>query len=388
MKHRHTLRQRITALCGCLLTLCCVALTAASGQYAWRMADSIEAAVLIRPSASTENLESYVSVPQQELLPADSGHSQTRAARQNFRVRSILTMVGIVTGGCLLISWLTGQALRPLKELECQIRNRSAHNLGEELPVPDSRDEVSSLTVSFNEMSRNLCDSFEQQKRFSQSAAHELRTPLTVLKTKVAVFRKKGDTTPEATAEMLDVVERQVDRLSVLVKDLLELTNMDAVAMDDVISLQTILVGVAEELSELAAERAVTVQVKPMQMCMLSGNESLLRRAFFNLIENAINYNRKGGTVSVSAEIHHNTAHIELSDQGIGIPRELRAQIFEPFFRVDKSRSRQLGGAGLGLSLVEAIVRQHHGKVFVKENPNGQGSCFVVELPLPDTKEK
>lgn len=380
MKHRHSLQRRITVLCGFLLALCCVVLTAASGRYAWRMADSIEAAAILRPDSAGET-DGWDAVPQQKLIPAESGHSQVQAARQNFRVQSLLTMSGILIGGCLLISWVTGRALRPLRELEFQIRQRTADNLGEELPVPDSRDEVSGLTVSFNEMSRNLHEAFEQQKRFSQSAAHELRTPLTILKTKVAVFRKKGDTAPEATAEMLDVVERQIDRLSKLVKDLLELTNMDAVPMEELVSVESLLEGVAEELSDLAAERDVVLRVQPMPACLLRGNESLLRRAFFNLMENAVNYNRTGGTVTVSAELHHNTAHIELSDQGIGIPRELRTQIFEPFFRVDKSRSRQLGGAGLGLSLVDSIIKLHHGTIRVEENQTEPGSCFVVELP-------
>lgn len=300
-------------------------------------------------------------------------------ARQAFRTQSLVAMGVIVAAGCGMVYWLTGKALSPLRRLDQQIRSRTAADLDRPLPVPSSGDEVAGLTVSFNQMSQNLSQAFARQKRFSQCAAHELRTPLAVLKTRIALFRKKGLCDTAETAALLNVLEEHTNRLSDLVGDLLALTNMDELERDEPIDLAQLLARTVDGLEALAAEQNIRIQLQA-EPGTVPGNATLLERAFSNLVENAIKYNRPNGTVTIRAARQDHLFRVEVSDQGSGIPQELREQVFEPFFRVDKSRSRQLGGAGLGLSLVRAIAELHGGAVRVEEAPGG-GSRFIIALP-------
>ena len=245
--------------------------------------------------------------------------------------------------------------------------------------MPASGDEVAGLTVSFNEMSGNLSKAFAQQKRFSQCAAHELKTPLSVLKTRMALFRKKGLCNTPEVADLLEVLEEQTDRLSQLVNDLLALTNLDSLEHSAVVKVDELLSRAVESLQTPAREHQITLHLRA-EPCTVLGNSTLLERAVCNLIENAIKYNRPNGTVTVEAAAAEGCVKIFVTDEGIGIPEELQEQIFEPFFRVDRSRSRQLGGSGLGLSLVRAIAELHHGTISVEPAPR-QGSRFVLTIP-------
>lgn len=373
MKRSISLRLRVTLVCGLLLTVCCLLLTLSHNYYANEMADAIEALPL-QPAqsvgSSEESIPSEIQAP--TLAPSIS-------ARKAFRTQSLVGMTIIVVSGCLLVYWLTGKALSPLHQLDEQIRNRTAADLDKPLPVPSSGDEVMRLTISFNQMSENLSAAFAQQKRFAQCAAHELRTPLTVLKTRMSLFRKKGLCSTPETAELLRVLEEQTNRLSGLVGDLLSLTNLDSVDCREEVSLSQLLSKLITGMAEEAHAHQTSIQFQPAAG-VVPGNSLLLERAFFNLIENAIHYNRPLGIVSVSMKCREDFMEVRVQDEGIGIPPELREQIFEPFFRVDKSRSRQFGGAGLGLSIVRAIVELHHGEIRVESSPE-QGSCFVVRLP-------
>ena len=370
MRRSLSLRLRVTLVCGVLLAVCCLLLTLSHNYYAYEMADAIEA-IPLQPSQSVEQEpgEMEVLVPGQVTVPA----------RQAFRMQSLVAMGVIVAAGCLMVYWLTGKALSPLHQLDEQIRSRTAADLSCPLPVPTSGDEVAGLTVSFNQMSQNLGEVFEQQKRFSQCAAHELRTPLAVLKTRMALFRKKGLCATPETEQLLDTLEDQTQRLSELVNDLLALTNLDDLECREIIDVQKLLSDAAENLSQTAQLHAVSLQMQT-EPGAVRGNRVLLERAVSNLIENAIKYNRPSGAVTIRAFRQGDTMRVEVSDQGAGIPPQLREQVFEPFFRVDKSRSRQLGGAGLGLSLVRAIADRHKGRVWVEEAQGG-GSCFVMQLP-------
>lgn len=373
MKHSLSLRLRVTLVCGVLLALCCLLLTLSHNYYAYEMADAIEA-IPLQPSQSVEK-EPGAMV---ELMPGQV----TVPAREAFRMQSLVAMGVIVAAGCLMVYWLTGKALAPLHQLDEQIRSRTAADLSRPLPVPTSGDEVAGLTVSFNQMSQNLGEVFEQQKRFSQCAAHELRTPLAVLKTRMALFRKKGLCATPETEQLLDTLEDQTQRLSDLVNDLLALSNLDDLECTETIDAARLLSDAVENLAQTAQLHAVSLQLQT-QPGAVRGNRVLLERAFSNLIENAIKYNRPSGAVTIRAFRQGDTMRVEISDEGAGIPSELREQIFEPFFRVDKSRSRQLGGAGLGLSLVRAIAHRHEGRVWVEEAQGG-GSCFVMQLPCPE----
>lgn len=209
MKQRLSLRLRVTLVCGLLLAACCLLLTLSHNYYAYEMADAIEA-IPLQPAVA---LDDGSSSPMEELSLAQS----TLPVRRLFRVQSLLAMGVIVAVGCLMVYWLTGKALSPLRRLDEQIRSRTAADLDRPLPVPSSGDEVAGLTVSFNQMSQNLSQAFARQKRFSQCAAHELRTPLTVLKTRMALFRKKGLCSTPETDALLRVLEEQTQRLSDLV---------------------------------------------------------------------------------------------------------------------------------------------------------------------------
>ena len=352
MKQRLSLRLRVTLVCGLLLAACCLLLTLSHNYYAYEMADAIEA-IPLQPAVA---LNGGSSSPMEELSLAQA----TLPVRRLFRVQSLLAMGVIVAVGCLMVYWLTGKALAPLRRPDEQIRSRTA-------------------AASFNQMSQNLSQAFAQQKRFSQCAAHELRTPLTVLKTRMALFRKKGLCSTPETDALLRVLEEQTQRLSDLVGDLLALSNMDTLECGDRVDVPQLLADTVEDLLEPARQHQVSIQLHTQPGTVL-GNRTLLERAFFNLVENAVKYNRPNGTVTVSAACTGGVLRVEITDQGIGIPQELLQQVFEPFFRVDPSRSRQLGGAGLGLSLVRAIAELHNGQVWAEPAPGG-GSRFVLLLP-------
>lgn len=371
MKKSLSLRLRVTLVCGILLAACCLLLTLSNHYYAYEMADAIEA-IPLQPALAVGSAES-------DFVEKVSLAQASVPARTLFRIQSLVAMGMIVLTGCLMVYWLTGKALAPLHQLDEQIRSRTAENLNEPLPVPSSGDEVAGLTASFNQMSLHLSEAFEQQKRFSQCAAHELRTPLTILKTRMALFRKKGLCSTPETAQLLDVLEDQTQRLSDLVSDLLALSNMDGLERGETIDVPQLLSNAAGHLAEPARQNNITFQMDAQPGTIL-GNRTLLERAFFNLLENAVKYNRPNGIVTVRAFHDADCIQVEVSDEGPGIPPALREQVFEPFFRVDKSRSRQLGGAGLGLSLVRTIVELHNGRVWVEEGQSG-GSCFVIRLP-------
>lgn len=372
MKNCISLRLRVTLVCGIVLAVCCLLLTLSHNYYAYEMANAIEAI----PLQPAQTVGAAQTVPAQEMEKVQT----SRPAREAFRTQSLFAMGVIVAGGCWMVYWLTGKALSPLRKLDQQIRTRTAEDLNQPLPVPNSGDEVAGLTVSFNQMSQNLSQVFDQQKRFSQCAAHELRTPLAVVKTRMALFRKKGLCSTPETAQLLDVLEEQVNRLSALVNDLLALTNMEGMDRSELIVLPELLSRVAGSLEGVAQDSRVTLRLQ-IQPGKTRGNSILLERAFFNLMENAIQYNRQDGTVAVTMAREGDRMRIEITDEGMGIPPEHREKIFEPFFRVEQSRSRHLGGAGLGLPLARSIIQLHQGKILV-ESTRHQGSKFVVELPL------
>lgn len=216
------------------------------------------------------------------------------------------------------------------------------------------------------------------QKRFSQNAAHELRTPLSVIKTKLDVFKKKSNRTKEEYETLLTIIERYVERLSNLVQELLELTNIDALEYTQTIHIKAILKEVVEELSIPTKEKNIKISLIGEEQS-LQGNADLMYRAFYNLVENAIKYNIENGSIEIELINIENDIKVLIKDTGIGIAYKVRNLIFEPFFRVDKSRSRKLGGAGLGLSIVKSIIEQHQGKISVSDSIYG-GTCFIIIL--------
>lgn len=400
-----TLRMRLTVLSVLLLTLCCAVLTTILNVAANNMVNVIDAeAVTLAhvadepmvvpsdwvdngglPDLAADNEASDTLSPGQgagEHLPSGmAGEAvpmrtmNARQARTYFFWQSIFYVAIVVIVGGVLTFFLAGQVLKPLRKLGLGMKTRTAHNLSEQLPLPEVSDEVAELTESFNQMSLKLDQSFAMQQRFAQSAAHELRTPLTILKTKIDVFKKRPEHTPQEYETLLETIVSQTDRLVELVRDLLELSASDGVVLDESVDLRAITDQATMELTPLAKEKDVTITVEGGKQYAV-GSSALLYRVIFNLMENAIKYNRPGGAVCVMLS---EGPMVTISDTGIGIPNEARELIFEPFYRVDKSRSRQMGGAGLGLATVKAIVEQHGGSIQVCANSGG-GSCFTVRL--------
>ena len=381
MMNKLSMRWRITLLNMLLLIGCCVGLTFTLNLSANKMADVLEATPLM-PSMQVG--EDGLPVPNEQdeaisMAPTiPSGNS--KIARMNFLYNSIFYMLIIVCVGGLATYYIAGKALKPLSELSEQMKNLTVHNLSQNLSVPQSSDEIAQLTISFNQMSNKLDDAFAMQKRFSQSAAHELRTPLTVLKTKIDVFSKKHDRTKEEYKNLVEVFSANTNRLSALVNDLLSLTNMDEVKLSDEIILSTLFEEIIYEVTPIATEKQVAITLlNNAENQIITGNKNLLHRAFYNLVENAVKYNVQNGSVEISLDIVESKNIISIKDSGISIPDEMKNLIFEPFFRVDKSRNRKIAGSGLGLSTVRTILDKHSGEIIVSDNV-GSGSIFKVML--------
>lgn len=378
MPKKLSIRMRLTLLSVLLLTICCVCLTLILNLSANQMANVIEAAPTVPAteifSGTLPNGQSTPALDSNKTPPS----SDSKIARTQFAYQSIFYMAFIVLAGGVLTYYLSGRALRPLQKLSKQMMNCTVRNLSEDLPMPESHDEIADLTHSFNEMSTKLNSAFAMQKRFSQSAAHELRTPLTVLKTKVDVFNKKHEHTTEEYDNLLSVITTHTNRLSNLVKDLLDLANMDELECNQTVNANALLAEIITELTTLADEKNVHITLSGEEL-LLKGNSNLLHLAFYNLIENAIKYNQKNGTIAVQLSSQGEHALITIRDSGIGIPSEMQKLIFEPFFRVDSSRSRKMGGAGLGLATTKSIMDKHKGTITVSDCLDG-GTVFKLIL--------
>lgn len=380
MLKKMPIRLRLTVMTVALLTVCCVGLTLILNFSADRMATRIDAAITSPAQKVGEDGsvdESSQSPSSNIATPALSDDSQK--ARVDFRMDSIIYLLLVIVGGGFLTYYISGKALKPLNTLNGRVKNINVHNLSETLSVPPTKDEIAELTVTFNEMTDKLDNVFMMQGRFSASAAHELRTPLAVLQTKVDVFKKKKDHTNEEYDALISVIEKQANRLRGLVGNLLDMTNMDDIGEQSNICVKDIFEDITSELSHIAEDKNVTLSLD-CDHSVVYGNTDLLYRAFYNLVENGIKYNIDGGTVEVIVNrLSKEQVSIQIKDTGIGIAEENKKNIFEPFYRVDTSRSRQMGGAGLGLSIVDSIIKKHNGTITVTDNENG-GTCLNVIL--------
>ena len=305
-----------------------------------------------------------------------------------------LTKGLMVTGIIILLSsictyFISRQALLPLRRLSQEVNQIEVQNLSEALEVPATNDEISRLTISFNKMLARLDEAFTAQKQFSANAAHELRTPLAVIQTNLEVFARRETPALKDYQEIFSMLQEQTGRLSHLAEILLDMTGVQTVERSERISLAALTDEVFCDLASVAEQKDVEL-IQQEGDCIITGSYLLLYRAVYNLVENAIKYNHSGGKVTVNIHLSEeitdtstsvNYVFLEVSDTGIGIPPEYQEKIFTPFFRVDKSRSRAMGGAGLGLELVSEIVRQHNGQVKVLESSK-KGSMIAIMLPV------
>ena len=329
---------------------------------------------------------------------------EIQETKEDFLLRSVIATTIIILLSSVCTYFLTKKTLTPLQKLTSEVSQIQAQNLSTQLAVPNSKDEIAQLTSSFNEMLTRLDNAFSTQKQFSANAAHELRTPLAVLQTNLEVFEKKQEPEMVEYRQLFTMIKEQTARLSQLVGTLLDMTNLKSVPRTDQVMLEELVDEVFCDLDPVAEKAGISIHfddsssrdwhtdvhtpnasVLNNNIRNITGSYVLLYRAVYNLVENAIKYNRPNGSVTVSVKEKNGQAMILVKDTGIGISPENQKKIFDPFFRVDKSRSRAMGGAGLGLALVDSIAREHGGSVKVLES-NEKGSIIALMLPISSLK--
>lgn len=329
---------------------------------------------------------------------------EIQETKEDFLLRSVIATTIIILLSSVCTYFLTKKTLTPLQKLTSEVSQIQAQNLSTQLAVPNSKDEIAQLTSSFNEMLARLDNAFSTQKQFSANAAHELRTPLAVLQTNLEVFEKKQEPEMVEYQQLFTMIKEQTARLSQLVGTLLDMTNLKSVPRTDHVSLEELVDEVFCDLDPVAEKAGISIHFDDSSsqdwhtdvhtpdasalnnnIRNITGSYVLLYRAVYNLVENAIKYNRPNGSVTVSVKEKNGQAMILVKDTGIGISPENQKKIFDPFFRVDKSRSRAMGGAGLGLALVDSIAWEHGGSVKVLES-NEKGSIIALMLPVSSLK--
>ena len=276
--------------------------------------------------------------------------------------------------------FISGHALKPLCDFSKKIEEVQAQNLSDSRIEENKFSELNQLSVSYNKMLERLSEAFKLQRQFTANAAHELRTPLAVMQLQIDLYNSSKHPNNDTSAQQtISMITEQTERLSKMVRTLLDMSELQTIARDEEIAISALVEEVLADLEPLAQEKGINL-IEKCDNVLLMGSDILIYRLVYNLVENAIKYNFSGGTVTVTATQQNSQLHLTVEDTGNGIPEELKERIFEPFFRLDKSRSRELGGVGLGLALVREIVRVHNGSILVKNNANS-GTTFEVIFP-------
>lgn len=358
MKPLRSVRGQLTLLMVALLGCCCVILT-------WLVYRST--AQLLEVAAANSLRQGGLSI----VL-------DVAGIERSILSDALVILVFVIIAGSCAAYLLAGHYTKPIKQLSSHMRELAPDSLSRPIEVESGGEEIQELVKSFNQMTGQLSEAFAMQSRFSVSAAHELRTPLAVLRTRLDVFKKKEREQKEYD-ELVQTMETYVDRLSSLISNLLELTETGELPEVEDVSLDSVIKTVVKDLEPVAHEHAVKIHtdIKPLTV---RGNGSLLYRALYNLVENAIRYNEKEGSISIDLKNQDTAGMVKIADTGVGIAPEARELIFEPFYRVNKSRSREFGGAGIGLSLVKAILKRHDAFIAVDAN-EPQGSVFTITFP-------
>lgn len=368
-KPMRSIRAQLTLLMVGLLVCCCVVLT-------WLVYRSTSE--LLELAAANAINQGALSI----VLDVDAIERSIL-----FDALGILLFV-IVAGSCVAY-FLIGHYTKPVQQLSAHMKEIGPDKLSDSIEIEGGGEEIQELVKSFNQMTDQLDEAFAMQRRFSASAAHELRTPIAVLRTKLDVFKKKKREQHEYD-ELVDTMETYIDRLSSIITDLLEFAETSELGEAEDVSLDSVVKTVVDDLESVAQNNMVNVQIdippkaqSKAQNLTVKGNTNLLYRALYNLVENAIRYNNEEGSVNITLETRGQEGVVIIADTGVGIAPEQRELVFEPFYRVNKSRSREFGGAGIGLSLVKTILKRHGASITVSEN-NPQGSVFTIRIPLVD----
>lgn len=377
MKKGLSLRWKLTLMTAFMVVVACLSISFFISNSASLYMNEIGAsAIAILPGGNfSENNAGDLEV---HLDPKAIVSDMVKSTQIEFWAKSLLITLIITLIGSSLMYFIVGYALRPLRNFTKQIEDIQAKNL--QLSVlPQSKSvEIVRLTSAFNRLLKRLGDTFLAQRQFSASAAHELRTPLAVMRTRFEVFDKNKAPDITEYKETISMARTQIDRLSHVIDLLLEMTELQSAEKSDDISLAELVEEVICDLTEVSEKKSVSLIQKPGN-AIVTGSDTLIYRAIYNLVENAIKYNKEGGEVSVSIEDDEQFSKVIISDTGPGIVKEDWEKIFEPFFRVDKSRSRMMGGAGLGLALVKEIAVQHGGDVRVADSTD---NGTTIELSL------
>ena len=377
MKKTLSLQWKLTLTTALLVIIVCLTLSYSISKTAILYMDEIENSVIavfpeeIFKNPSSENIELNID-------PSENISEKIKDTQSGFWGKSLLITAIITCISSIIVYFLVGYFLKPLKKFNKQLQNIQVKNLQEPIPLTSNSVEIVKITDTFNEMLKRINDAFSAQKQFSANAAHELRTPIAVMQTQIEVLKKNYNSDISDYKDVTNMVATQTERLSQVIDILFEMTQLQTAEKKDMISLYELIEEVICDLSAVAEQKNVEIIQKSGDAKLL-GNEMLIYRAIYNLIENAIKYNIEGGNVSVEIEEDEKYAKVIVIDTGKGIDKNNWKQIFEPFFRVDKSRSRSMGGAGLGLALVKEIALRHAGDVCVV-NSNNNGTKIELKL--------
>ena len=377
MNKRRSLQWKLTVITAIIVILSCLAISYAISKSAISSMSKIEdSAVAILPTSPATDTTG--EVVQLQISTKDVISDMAKGIQSDFWKSSLLITIIITVASSSMMYFFIGYALKPLQNLGEQIEDIQAKNLKHLVVSDQSSIEIEQLTNAFNEMLERLSNTFAAQRQFSANAAHELRTPLAVMRTKLEVFEKNNNPSAAEYQETVHMIRMQTSRLSHVIDILLEMTDLQSAQKQDHISLADMAEEVICDLTAVADKKEITINQNP-GTAEIIGNDTLIYRAIYNLVENAIKYNHTGGNVTVSIKEDGEFATVIISDNGPGIQQEDWQHIFEPFFRVDKSRSRDMGGAGLGLALVKEIARQHGGDVYVVQSSKN-GTEIALKL--------
>lgn len=376
---RMSLQWRLTCITTLCIAIICGCLTMFVYKNGVHYIDSLQDAVESQgDEKGNKSDEIYISIPDDKWDEfADEFSVQVYNNKADYKRNSLIITVLLALLGGVVTYFISGHALRPIREFSDKIEEVQAQNLSDSRIEENNVKELNQLGISYNKMLERLSDAFEIQRQFTANAAHELRTPLALMQVQLDLYNSATHPGNDAdTLQTIKMVTEQNDKLNRMVKTLLDMSELQTVGRDDKIILDAIVEEVLADLEPLAVEKNIKL-IGKCEDATIIGSDILIYRLVYNLVENAIKYNHPLGQVTVTAYQRNKHVYLSVEDTGSGIPKELRERVFEPFFRVDKSRSRELGGVGLGLALVREIVRVHDGSICIKSGKTG-GTIFEV----------
>lgn len=378
-----SLQWRLTIITTLLIAMICGSLTIFIYKNGVYYIDSLQNTVDAKSEDNNEKNpdEIYISIPDEEWNNFAKNFSiQVYNNKADYKKSSLLFSTLLSLLGGVITFFISGHALKPLCDFSKKIEEVQAQNLSDSQIEENKFSELNQLSVSYNKMLERLSEAFKLQRQFTANAAHELRTPLAVMQLQIDLYNSSKHPDNDTSAQQtISMITEQTERLSKMVRTLLDMSELQTIARDEEIAISALVEEVLADLEPLAQEKGINL-IEKCDNVLLMGSDILIYRLVYNLVENAIKYNFSGGTVTVTATQQNSQLHLTVEDTGNGIPEELKERIFEPFFRLDKSRSRELGGVGLGLALVREIVRVHNGSILVKNNANS-GTTFEVIFP-------